>query len=362
MKIINKKILALMLGSLCVSGASLWGMKKQTTDTNLIYQGTDAVGSYSCSELYKAIESGDLQKVQELVKNGANIERVYENQHGYFTAPGAAIYCDQLEILKFFVEEQNYDIECFHKYANGDSCSALRMAMCFETLKIVKYLIEERKANIDVVFRFTDGDTCSALWVAIEFDNLDMFKYLVEERNANIEVVCEFSYGCTHSALKKAIQFNRLEIVKYLMEIVGVLFTDINTFDVCGKQAIMSYYDHGANYYRDGTIITPWPVNYFCLAARKEDILKMRELIKSDQSILTSEDKKSLMIGLDRRKKNKSFGELLWLLPWNKDELIAVKKHVSCEGKEQINDCMQKCALVRMAVNNKLTDFSVKFK
>jgi hypothetical protein len=241
------------------------------------------------------------------------------------------------------------------------ACLNLMKGILSEDLAAVKKAIED---GTDI--EFSRIYSFSPLEFAIGMSTLAMVKYLVEKQRVDIE---------RSSVLTIAITSDRLDIVRYLVENRNVVPKKSDYYHI-NKKPQMLFYFASINNYREKSIIDEsWPVNYFCLAAHKGDILQMRELIKDSRSYLNAEDRKSLMIalgndwnpvsntniaeriftflGFDREKnrvnlKEKAFDELLFLFSWNQHELFEIKQHISLDGKRLMNSFMQKCALVRM--------------
>ena len=225
-------------------------------------------------ELFKAVKNNDIEKVKKLVEYGTDInDKNYKDETALFialekgyleivkylvengtdvnakchakTALIIALQNGYLEIVKYLVEHVA-DINA-KDFCNS---SALISAAVYNHLEIVKYFIEEKEMDINHAY----GNGWTVLMTACDNGHLNIVKYLIEH-GANINaktnhgstVLMEASYGS---------RFANLETVKYLVEEKGM---DINhaddkgwtalTCSITGKSfGIFKYLvEHGAN-------------------------------------------------------------------------------------------------------------------
>ena len=237
MKIMNKKI-SIIIGFLCFNGGFLHAMQDDKENVRVI---CDAIGK------------GDLQKIQQLVEAGVNVQsHTISLKNGTINMLGLAIH--------FAVE---LDLQ--------------------EYVNIVQYLIEACKVDQDCVYKDHNGESQSVLQGVISL----MF------------------YGSLRDSA------NGFALFKYLIEKRGC-GDGLEEIFIGGQPRINQYFSNVKNYYDAGTITTPWTVNYFCLAAFLE-LLDMKFLFQDKQCVLSPEERRSLIIGLHDRKKYKALDEVFSL-------------------------------------------------
>lgn len=146
-------------------------------------------------ELIESARSGDLEKVLDLLEQGANINYIsYDDYAGSVITNSAA--WGHLEIVKVLVEK-------------GAKINDITLIMAAHTdhLEIVQYLVENG-ANVDAI----DTDYEHILAEVVQKGYFEIVKYLVE-KGANVDA-CG-SYGCL---LVISIIFKHFDITKYLID------------------------------------------------------------------------------------------------------------------------------------------------
>ena len=119
-------------------------------------------------ELHKNINLENVEKIKELIKNGANVN----SYHIFGLTPlTKACYINNLDIVKYLVEN-GADINLHDKYGS----TPLITACDRNNLGIVKYLVGNG-ANINLHAIYT---SFTPLITACDKNNLDIVKYLVE--------------------------------------------------------------------------------------------------------------------------------------------------------------------------------------
>ncbi len=144
--------------------------------------------------LSDACADGDLEKVKEFIKNGADVHADENLAVSYTGIMG------RVEILKYFVDECNVD----PLYDNG---KMLVDASTCGRLEVIKYLIEECGADVSV-------DNHRALQEASRNGHLEVVKYLTKECGADVS-------ANNHRALEEASRSGHLKVVRYLIEECG---------------------------------------------------------------------------------------------------------------------------------------------
>lgn len=155
------------------------------------------------AELVDAAGDGDLQKVKEALKNGADINARYEDSPALIDA----VNWGNVEIVKYLVEN-GADIENMNNIYGNTALMRTADTMYVESeicIEIAQYLLE-KGANINAKTR--NGWT--ALMYASCKGHFDMVKFLVEN-GADINAITDNGYTALNSALDK-------EIEKFLIE------------------------------------------------------------------------------------------------------------------------------------------------
>lgn len=162
--------------------------------------------NFSPQLLHKACIDGDLFKVKDLVKNDEHDPQL-KDENGD-TALNVAAFSDQLEILKYFIEENNCSPGCL-----GQDDRTLLHNACQEngSIHVVKYLIEKHNCNTSV--KDKHGDT--PLNMAALSGHLDIVTYLIEEKHSNPECPGHWGRSPLHNACQK---HTNIKVVKYLIE------------------------------------------------------------------------------------------------------------------------------------------------
>ena len=123
-----------------------------------------------------------------------------------WTAFHCACHFGHLDIVKYFVEERNCNLEC----RNGVGDHPLHDAVWGGNLNIVKYLIEERGANPMCTGKYNEN----ILHYACRSGNLDMLKY-IEEKCPNLS--CDNADLTDTTPLHVAAQSTTPDVLKYLL-------------------------------------------------------------------------------------------------------------------------------------------------
>ena len=124
--------------------------------------------------------------------------------------PSTAFHCachfGHLDIVKYFVEERNCNLEC----RNGDGDHPLHDAVRGGNLNVVKYLIEEGGVNP----MCTGENNANVLHYACRSGNLDMLKY-IEEKCPTLS--CDDADLTGTTPLHVAAQSTTPDVLKYLL-------------------------------------------------------------------------------------------------------------------------------------------------
>ena len=150
------------------------------------------------SDLFQAIEDGNLESVKYLVQKGADVNHPGKYAYPLYTA----ITYNHLAIVKYLVEH-GANVNYPGKYG-----SPLRNAIIMGYVAIVEYLVEH---GADVNHPGKDG--YSPLYNAIMTGNVDIIQSLVEN-GANVNHPSKDGYP----PLYDAITIGNVEIVRYLVE------------------------------------------------------------------------------------------------------------------------------------------------
>ena len=184
-------------------------------------------------QLFELTKKGDLVALKEVVQKHPNIDlgdcwtdgitfsksqeddqlyvNYYEHGSDYFSLlHQAASFCGHnLELLKYFVEEQNFD-QCLGTKRGKLPETPLHLAARYGNLDAVKYFIEE--LHIDPCIPDERGDT--PLFWAAHGGCLSVVQYLVEEQN--VDVLAKNKHGSF--PLQTAILNKNRDVIKYFIE------------------------------------------------------------------------------------------------------------------------------------------------
>ena len=127
----------------------------------------------SVSSLHDAIRRNDVDEVQLLLANGADVHSVDEKN---WTALHTAILMNQPEIVKILISHGS-DLE----KQTDDQCTPLHLAAMLGNIEIAKILLQN-SANINAKGEYGR----SPLIAAIKDDKIEMAKFLIEN-NADLE-------------------------------------------------------------------------------------------------------------------------------------------------------------------------------
>jgi hypothetical protein len=288
----------------------------QKANIGLIDENRYSLAGFKISALGMAIKFDYLEVVKYLIEDqNADVERVYENENETYSACGAAIKWGTLEIAKYLIKKLKVNIESVCTIDRA-TFSALGIAISADdNLEMVRYLIEEQKADTASVSRDYDGCNLPALVCAIDCDSINTVKHLVENQGVDVS-------GCDPSWILGGDSQEKISV----WELIRFLPSSSE------KSAIASYARHVENYYKNNIVDVNWPCNYFCLASFLEKNDDMREFIKDKRCVLKPEDKRSLIIGVHDRQKYKALQELFWLFKISEQEVKSLpidKKKIS---------------------------------
>lgn len=108
-------------------------------------------------QLIDAARYGDLDKVKELIDNGANFnikDGIFKKTPLYF-----AVCNGYLEIVKYLIDEKKADFNV----KDNDGRTPLHLAASNGCLEIVKYLIDKKKVDFTIKSNFGDTPLCEAI-------------------------------------------------------------------------------------------------------------------------------------------------------------------------------------------------------
>lgn len=149
-----------------------------------------------------AAKEGNLDKVQQLVTGGANV-----NCTGYlqYTPLHYAAIEGYLEVVEYLVNEGHADINC----RDADGRTPLHKAAIVGNLEVIRWLIEE--GQVDVNYEDEQGRT--SLFFAAINGHLETVRYLVGDRFADINFQDEHNQTPLHMATV----LSSSEVVRWLV-------------------------------------------------------------------------------------------------------------------------------------------------
>lgn len=166
--------------------------------------------------LHRACENNDLDRVKELVRNGADIQQRKRCIKGSMTIPGTPFHkaCEvgNIEIVKYLLRKGS-NIDSFSGFDNRTegSRSPLGIACYNGHLDIVKYLIE-RGANSQCVSNWNKGSLVHEA-VHRRGDRRNILRYLLEERGEDPN-----KRDSLHNIPLGLAEFYRPKIIKILID------------------------------------------------------------------------------------------------------------------------------------------------
>lgn len=176
--------------------------------------------------LSDACADGDLEKVKELIKNGAD-PHADENLAISYTG-----IMGRVEILKYLVDECNVDP------LYDDGIMLVNASVCGR-LEVIKYLVEECGADVS-------ASNHRVLQEASKNGHLEVVRYLIEECGADVS-------ANGYKAFEEAVENKKPNIVSYMFEMCGVDATadDYSLFFRCATrirdlhtiQCFIDYFD-----------------------------------------------------------------------------------------------------------------------
>lgn len=152
--------------------------------------------------LEDVIYTGYMDTIKYIVQKGADINK--KSSSGYTPVMIAAKF-QQLEVLKYFINEKNADLSI----TNNDGENILHIAVESNSLEIVKY-VAERVNNINE----PNIDGLTPLHLAAAEGFLDIVTYLANEKQADINALD----AELHTPLHRAAEKGKLDVVRYLIE------------------------------------------------------------------------------------------------------------------------------------------------
>ncbi|GFS92088.1 ankyrin-3 [Nephila pilipes] len=152
-------------------------------------------------KLFNALEEGDIEKVQDYIKNGADI---YGKDINEMTCLHYSAKAPSTEAIEF-VLQQNVDVAA--KDLRGQT--ALHIAVKYDRIEIVKYLIKTK--SMSIIEEDINGKT--PLHIAVEKGSKKSLKYLLKNK-----AITTFKNYSELSPLHTAILRNDMEIVKILLQ------------------------------------------------------------------------------------------------------------------------------------------------
>ena len=186
-----------------------------------------------------------------------------------------------LDIVKYFVEERQCNVECKDPFGQ----TPLHFAAVHGRLALVKYMIEEK--GCDPMYRDASGWT--TLHYACKSANLDLVKYLVD--NTKVDTLCQDEHSIT--PLLVSAQCGPLDVVKYLIEVqhCDVNFRDkfgssaLHNAAMGGKLDIVKYLIEEKSCDPECRTISSWtPLNCACQTGRLDIVKYLMEERKVDSS------------------------------------------------------------------------------
>lgn len=162
-------------------------------------------------QLIEASKRGDLEKVNQLIKKGANVSA---NTSGYDEAGTTPLFeaaCNgHLDVVKKLIEAGANVNDCVVNYVDSlyDYYNPLLIAAQKGHLEIVKTLVN---SGASIYAGLMDHST--SLSLAVEYKRTDIVKYLIEK---GADVNEKDVFGCT--VLMKALSTGNLEIMEMLVD------------------------------------------------------------------------------------------------------------------------------------------------
>lgn len=155
------------------------------------------------SPLHKAVSSKDLEKVKELVQQGADVSMVdnrtytplllaaelgcldivkylfengsskYERTKDEASAMLLAAGANRIEVMEWLIESGNGDLEDRNLYGS----TPILVALCYGTIKTVEWLLNKGARLLDIV----DNSQYNAIHLACTFSNWEMVNFLISK-------------------------------------------------------------------------------------------------------------------------------------------------------------------------------------
>lgn len=168
------------------------------------------------SAWFDAVKQGNLKKVQEMVKQGQNIEAKDVDSLGQ-TALGWAAFIGDEEMVDYLIS-QNADLWATDK---ADVSSAFKSAVLGNNVKVVDKIYQLMKDKINLNDQTVDSDGETPVMIAASNNRIEVVKYLIGlGADVNLSTTTKnknlFSYD--QSALTYACQRNLPEMQKLLIE------------------------------------------------------------------------------------------------------------------------------------------------
>lgn len=182
--------------------------------------------------LIQAVDQGALDAIKFLIEER---DEDVSSEHNLFysnTAVHMAALRGQFEILRYFLDDREIDVNIRSDFGETPLFLAAEKA----NMPMVKYLIEKKKARISI----TDKNNDNVLYISARKGDLNVPRYLLDEQRRRIDLDHRDYFGET--ILHRAVKFSHLPFIEYLVEEKGV---NVNLPDDDGKTPLHHAAENG---------------------------------------------------------------------------------------------------------------------
>ncbi len=132
--------------------------------------------------IFEAIENGNLKRVQELIREGIDINSIKPYYGDEYTLLIFAVWCRDLDIIKYLLDNGADPFEKAHLDNLGSGCNAFLWACGRGNIDTIKMLAEFDTNLINSVDEYENN----GLFAAFRCNNIEVFEYLVKDLGIDI--------------------------------------------------------------------------------------------------------------------------------------------------------------------------------